>query len=196
MVVTPNSRCKAGRDRDASRTPRVAAIETKPGNAEEVNVVWSRNSIESLFLDAPVLTEWLTAFLGDPPVDGLAEIVERAISAADLDDALGADAKRIYIDAKTTQDTKIDSTLREAKTQAFLEAETYLKQNPHVWQKGRERARVILRTVHAALPAKRQAAFPVDLARIIGDAPAERIRELKIAIPAEVQTLLEIMVEP
>jgi predicted ATPase len=184
------------RDRDFTRTPRNAAIEDRPGNAEEINVVWSRNSIESLFLDPPVLGEWVTAFLGDPPIADLPEILARAAKAADTDAVLNADARRIMVDVRTSQDAKIDqSTLRDVKKTAFQDVETSLNQSPHVWQKGRDRARVMLGVVRTAIPSNRHRAFPADLARIIADAAPEKLRDLDLAIPGEVQTLIELMVK-
>lgn len=185
------------RDRDFTRTPRLAAIETKRENAEEIKVVWSRNSIESLFLDPPILGEWIAAFLGDPPIINLQDILARAVATADSDATLNADARRLMVDARTSQDVEIEhATLRAAKKDAFEDAERALTQSPHVWHKGRDRARAMLGVVRAEIPANRRGAFPADLARIISEAMPEKIRDLALAIPDEVQRLLELMVEP
>lgn len=183
------------RDRDATRTPRVAAIDVKRKGAEEVDVVWSRNSIESLFLDAPVLEEWLRAYLGDPPIPELSAIVARAVEHANRDDGLNADARRLLVEAGTGLDV-VGDTQRAIKTAAFLSAERELTQHPHVWQKGRERARTVLGSVLKELPASRRGAFPVDLSRIIADSLPERVRDLGTAIPDEVRRLIDTMVEP
>lgn len=184
------------RDRDGSRTPRSATIETRPGNAEEINVVWSRNSIESLLLDPAVLEQWIAAFLGDPPISDLPEILAGAVKIADADNNLNADAKRIIVDARTSQHTKLSqSTLQDAKKDAFHEAESLVSQEPHVWQKGRDRARVMLGVIRAGIPAHRHGAFPADLARIIAEVAPEKLRDPGLAIPAEVQKLIELMVE-
>jgi hypothetical protein len=183
------------RDRDAIRDPQIAVI-ASTGTAEEINVVWSRNSIESLFLIPTVLAEWLTAFLGDPPLGELPTLVDHAVEAANRNAELNADARRILIDADLRPSTKIDHpTVADARKAAFRSAELELEQNPGVWQKGRDRARVILGAVRGELPATRRGSFPVDLARIITDAMPEKIRDPKLAIPEEVQALIELMVE-
>ena len=97
----------------------------------------------------------------------------------------------------TSQDAPIDrETFRDVKKDAFEDVERALAQGPHVWHRGRDRARVMLGGVRAELPPSRRGAFPVDLARIIGESSPEKIRDLALAIPDEVQRLLELMVEP
>jgi hypothetical protein len=108
---------------------------------------------------------------------------------------LNADAKRILIDAELR--LEIDqSTFNAAKRVAFRAAEEAVADNPQIWQKGRERARVVLGAIRDALPSDRRGAFPVDLSRIVADAPAEKLRDLKLAIPDELRALIELMVEP
>lgn len=186
------------RDRDFTRAQRPAAIELKPNNAEEVGVVWSRNSIESLFLDPPVLVEWLAAFLGDPPIVELPTLVEEAARVADADAELNVDVRRLAVAARTSPGAVIPEdaeTVAALTREAFRHAEHLVQNEPHVWQKGRDRARVMLGVVRAGLPSTRVRTFPADLARIVADAPPDRIRE-GLAIPSEVRALIELMVEP
>jgi len=186
------------RDRDFTRTPRPPAVSTKPGNVEEINVVWSRNSIESLFLDPSTLGEWITAYLGEPTVSNLAEILAEAVAKTNADPDLNADVLRLTVAAHTHPGTKLgqDTTAGDVLKEAFRHASALVQQEPHVWQKGRERARAILGIVRSQLPSDRSGAFPADLARIIADVAPERIRDLGLAIPDELQKLLELMVEP
>ena len=185
------------RDRDFTRTPRVAAIAVKRDNAEEIDVIWSRNSIESLFLDPAILTEWIAAYLGDPPIPDLSNLAARAASVADTDADLRADVMRLAVAARTSPGIKLDkeTTLREITQEAFQYAES-LQHEQHVWQKGRDRARVMLGVVRGGLPTPRIGAFSTDLTRIITDTVPERIRDLGLAIPDEVRRLIELLVEP
>lgn len=183
------------RDRDASRQPRSASIERKTDNAEEVDVVWSRNSIESLFLDPPVLNEWLAVFLGEPPVTNLAEIVSRAVTRANQNAELNADARRILLDAELRLPID-DATYNDARKAAFRSVESKLADSPQVWQKGRERTRVVLGSVRDELPPGRRGSFPVDLTRIVAEASPEKILDLKLAIPDEIRALIEVMADP
>ena len=185
------------RDRDAIREPR-AAVPVRDQHAIEIDVVWSRNSIESIFLDAGVLHEWLVAFLGEPAIDQLTALCERGIEAANGDHALNADAKRLLIDAETRPSAPLaasTTTPADSRRSAFRDAEREVSVHPEIWQKGRDRARKVLSTVHDALPTKRAAAFPVDLARIIAESAPDRLRDLGRAIPEEVQKLLLAMTD-
>jgi len=119
------------------------------------------------------------------------------VATADSDATLNADARRLMVDARTSQDVEIEhATLRAAKKDAFEDAERALTQSPHVWHKGRDRARAMLGVVRAEIPANRRGAFPADVARLISEAMPEKVRDLTVAIPDEVQRLLELMVEP
>jgi hypothetical protein len=184
------------RDRDATRTPSTAAIVAKRDHAEEVSVVWSRNSIESLFLDPSVLGEWLAAMLGEPVVANLEQVIDAAVAEANASVELNASARRILIDARQNQGAERDvDPPRTVRQDAFNEVER-LMATPWVWQKGRDRARVVLGAVRAALPAARRGQFPADLSRIIAEAPAERLLDLGRAIPDEVKALIEAMAAP
>ncbi|MBC7975850.1 MAG: ATP-binding protein [Myxococcales bacterium] len=185
------------RDRDATREPHAASVEGKTATADQVEVVWSRNSIESLFLDADVLLEWLTAYLADPAIAELSGLVEQSITAANGDADLNADARRMLVGARTSMRATLDEdTLAAVFKTAYREAERQVTQSPHIWQKGRERSRMILGVIHDRLPPLRRGGFPVDLARIIADTPADRLRNLKVAVPDEVQQLVDLMVDP
>jgi energy-coupling factor transporter ATP-binding protein EcfA2 len=183
------------RDRDATRTPTPAVVESPRPGAEQVSVVWSRNSIESLFLDPPVLGQWLTAYLGDPPVPNLAEILASATAQANANPSLNADARWLMVNAKMRPSTHVeDQTLANVEKTAFHEVEPELSRSPHIWHKGRDRARIVLGAVKDQLPATRRSSYPVDLSRIVTDALPERIVDLGLAIPDEVRKLLDAMV--
>lgn len=124
-------------DRDYSRVPTLA---TKPGEgAEIVECVWSRHSIESLFLDAPVLAGWLAASGIEPR--GLEAAVRRAIEVVNADRALEDRA----IDGRCAYHRRADETRKALTVDAATKAaREEVRREPWVFHHGRDRAKRLL----------------------------------------------------
>lgn len=182
-------------DRDMSRTPGMKTTKAPGSNVEGREQVWSRNSIESLFLDPAILREWLAAFL-PTDVPNLATILDQARQIADGNTDLNADAVRLLVAARLRPSSKPtgDLTYQEEEKAAHRDALAAVTSEPWVWQKGRERSRVMLREVKNGLPPSLGGSFPVDLARIIEETQRPRLRNATDAIPLEIRQLLDSMV--
>lgn len=189
------------RDRDATRSPRPPALVVVPDGQETIDVVWSRNSIESLFLVGPVypLRYWLKAYLGQAVSGGaqldadLDAILAAAHAAADADPDLMLDAYRLRVAALTSLDVPIEGTRREAQREADAQARAEVRDDPATWQKGRDRARVVLGHVRRSLPPAIGGQLSVDLSSLIAScrhAPAAN----PAGIPIEIIQLLDAMV--
>lgn len=174
-------------DRDREREP---GMRHKPeGKVHSTEVVWSRHSVESLFLDPEVLAQWLAASMpvgrADEPT--LRRHIEQALPLVDalpeLNDPVVADLAPILVRGGGTLKDRIK------------EAQAMVRKEPAVLQKGRERARRILERVREALPARDQGYVRASIVDQMETATVERLNHPEMAVPAEVRALLESMVQ-
>jgi predicted ATP-binding protein involved in virulence len=180
-------------DRDAERAPgfRVLPKLTRE-HFEARELVWSRYSIESLFLTPALLAFWIEAALPEGAIgrDEIQDLITRAIAAADKDPEL-VDAAEVGLQlAKIRQEhLRIDEALKAAK--AAVRAE------PGVYQRGRDRARRVLAGVRDALPSNAlKNALPASIQGLLDVAVLDRIGDRAAAIPQEIRDLLEYMASP
>jgi predicted ATPase len=177
-------------DRDAERTPGFhQRQELSKGAYEAHELVWSRYSIESLFLDPACLTEWLLAVLppGAVPEPELRALVEAALAQADKDLELVMDAaRRLSLAKMKGKGEKVSDAMKESQQKVI--------QQPAVWQHGRDRAGYVLGKVRAGLPdnATRNH-VRTNLLNLISAAAVDKLGDIRVLIPAELQSLLDYM---
>lgn len=172
-------------DRDRLRAPGLTRnVDAQVSSTE---VVWSRHSIESLFLEPAILGQWIAASMpvGSTDEATLRKLIEQAIpvvdALAELNEAAVADLAPVLM----RQGGRPGSHIKEAQ-------ETVRKE-PAVWQKGRDRTRKILEQVRKSLPTKEQKHVRASLVDEMDEARIERLSNPDAAIPGELRALLDIM---
>lgn len=166
-------------DCDYSRTPQ---FESRPSPAnpqepyQELDVVWSRHSIESLFLEPECLTSWLDAALpsGSRPSAfdraALLALVTQAIAEADKDAQLCREAtKQLFPHLEK-------STSKEEQIRAFDRADALVRSEPVRYQRGHDRAKFVLKKIRASLEAQEETRglankVRADIAQIVENSP-------------------------
>jgi len=190
LAKGPTTRAVCILDRDTERTP---GFRSRPdlsrGEYEAQELVWSRYSIESLFLDAACLTAWLLAVLpaGSVPEATLRPLVDAALKHADGDlDLVLAAIRRMSVSLMKKDDLKLDDAQKAAEEKVRAE--------PAIWQHGRDRARHVLGEVRAALPdnATRNH-VRTGLLDLIRAAAVDKLGDPLVLIPAEIRSLLDYM---
>jgi hypothetical protein len=173
-------------DSDGQRPPEFSTSSPAP-HIEEMRVVWSHYSIESLFLSPDCLAGWLAPAL-DAAVDigfDLRAAVEEALAAADKDDALREDAivarARAYRQEAMPTDDANKKALRD------------VRQTPGVYQHGRKRAAFVLKRLRDRLPANLQNRVRSTLPKVLEAAPVEKLGKLDTLVPEEIRKLLDWM---
>jgi hypothetical protein len=193
LATGPATRAICILDRDIERTP---GFRPRPdlsrGAYEAHELVWSRYSIESLFLDAPCLTAWLLAVLpaGTVLEATLRPLVEAALNHADGDlDLVIAAIRRMSVSLMRKDELK--------PADAQKAAEERVRADPASWQHGRDRASHVLGQVRAALQdnATRNHVRTglLDLVRV---AAVDKLGDPLVLIPAEIRSLLDYMASP
>jgi hypothetical protein len=188
-------------DRDAHRTPGLRPVKplTK-GHFEAFELVWSRYSIESLFLEPGCLAGWLARLLppGSVPEEELRRLVAEGISRADKDPQLLDEAEALQLVAKLRpRDDHGDGGRKQmTPSDALKAAKAAVHGQPEVWQKGKERARFVLGHVRKSLSAKLQSHLPTRLDKLIETAAADRLGDPAVLVPSEIRELLDLMVKP
>jgi hypothetical protein len=185
-------------DRDHARTPgRVAANPERP---HAQTLVWSRHSLESLFLDERTLAPWLRALfkaLGADPHAAPTAAIAQALLDADQDQDLcdrateQLTAKIISAEQRDPQGKRGDALA----VYAVREATERVRAEPAVWQRGKDRARRVLGALREASPVGVRNQFPTDLARFVERACAE-LGDPVGAVPSELNELFAYMAAP
>jgi len=183
-------------DRDYGRLPVLGPLQ-EDKNFNFLDVVWSRHSIESLFLDASCLSGWLLLSLDKAYSHGqtvseqdLLGIVSEALRFADGDARLSTEATGQLMVA-LARGKRDDSSLIHALEQAKTELQTH----PEVWQRGKDRAKLVLGEIRKRLPLPYQNCVRRDIVQLVtrGSVNAGQL-DAKRLVPEEVQKLLEYMV--
>lgn len=171
-------------DMDYKRTPMLAR---KPGSGVEiVESVWSRHSIESLFLDPPILAAWIaTGFGFDATALELA--IREATVSVDEDRAL----EDFAVDGRTAHYRKADTDHKTFDVAtATQKAREDVRSAPWVYQRGKDRAKRILEELRKMAAYKRLRGSLVDIvARVepsAGDPAA--------LLPPDIRNLLDLLV--
>lgn len=180
-------------DRDWTRTPKLAEVRKEKPHLYSIEATWSRYSLESLFLDAACLAEWLAPHLPGTEIGELRRLIETATEKVDRDQGLddeACDARAIF-HRRTDHKTKTHVSEAEARKRARAE----VRAAPATWHHGKKRASKLLEHVRKALGPKgnQLRGSVVDL---LTYAPTNQIADSRAAIPDEIRALLEECVRP
>jgi hypothetical protein len=182
-------------DRDLRRTPVFGPVtRDDKAHVDELDVVWSRHSIESLFLDAACLTAWLHGALGagpDVPAEpDLRALIEQAITAANADPELTRDVVNQLVPLRmgALPAAQVDSAQAYART--LREANETARREPHIWQRGHDRARFVLSWVRDRLPARLQNKVRREIEQVVTAWPGSALASSAL-IPDEIRMLLD-----
>ncbi|MDY7225739.1 ATP-dependent nuclease [Hyalangium rubrum] len=171
------------KDRDYERQP---GRSMHTGNqVERVEQVWHRHSIESLFIDVPVLSSIFRALLGDATPSDLEGLIRDAITAADRDVTLN----------EATEDEFAEVYRRTRKyygKAAQQEARQAVRANPEIWQRGKDRANFVLRHIGSHLPTK-QHNIGANVSKLLDAIPRESFQ--KIVLPVEIVEFLDFLAD-
>lgn len=172
------------RDRDYDREP---CLNVKQGRQVlQLEKVWSRHSIESVWLEEDTLNSLLLAALGPHYKDEITELVKVALLEAD------ADVELLDRAADELAESFRRSRLFDGKA-APAEARRRVRADPKVWQHGKDRADFILGRIRTKLPLSLQNKVRGSIAKILEGIPAEDL--CNIVVPLEIKTLLDKLVE-
>jgi hypothetical protein len=173
-------------DRDCKLQPRFESSQPEKHLAM-LDVVWSRYSIESLFLDPQCLAGWLAAALppGAPDEPALAKLVSEGIDKADTDQAL-CDKAIEELAALYRLTEKPPDVLKESRKDARLQ--------PDVRQHGKKRAALILAHVRAGLDMTLRNKVRGSIDGLLEAADENRLGSPSVVIPEEIRKVLDFMV--
>ena len=189
-------------DRDAERTPGLRSIKSfTRAHFEASELVWSRYSIESLFLEPGCLSAWLSSLLpaGAVAEPDLIKYVEEGIAKANADKDLLDEAEIRLMIAKVRATKGGDDEPRKqlVAADALRLAKKDVVTAPHVWQNGKDRARVILAHVRAALPRNDlKNAVRGNVLLLVEAASVDKLGDTMVLLPEEIRGLLDHMVSP
>lgn len=181
-------------DRDYARD-RTPGVTTGP-DTSVTTTVWTRHSIESLFIDIGILVTWIRAFVApDIIIENLSGLVADAIDAADRDASLNNDAQNSIAAAaiadKIHGGERVTRNENRLMRDAMAEAARLVEESPAVWQRGKDRASFVLRYIRERLPPAARGHFPTSLEVLIERADSDCIGEPARAVPGEVRALIE-----
>lgn len=192
----------------------VGTVDSKAEGYEQRELVWSRHSIESLFLDASCLSAWLFEALseraehinrarsGEPALPQLevptqatiAPWVTAALAAADGDQGL-RDEVLVQLQVELAGGRSVED-LREG----YRRASAAYDAEPGRYQRGHSRAQFVLAQIRRRLAGdERQQpianAVPHDVAALVVRSPLRRTSRVTAAelFPQEIASLLEYM---
>lgn len=159
--------------------------------------IWSRHSLESLFLEPNCLATWVTAYLGDKAPKDLRSVFLRLIEDANADTELNIRARLEMTKQRLMAVARGGTSIlkNEVWSEVSGGAQSAVSAEPAVWQRGKDRAAWVLRKLREELPPPARAQFPTDIVRIVNEADLDRIADYRDAIPKELLELLDRMVE-
>jgi predicted ATPase len=190
-------RAALAHDRDYEQRSQPATVEVIDGNFEAITAVWSRNCIESLFLDREVLVAWLGPTLR-LDADRLRPLVQQAIAAANADRSLEDAAVDGLVPvlrrpSRSDEDPGAKGT-QTTERKALEQARAAARGEPAVWQPGKRRASVILGHIRAGLSKPHKSRLRGSIVDIIVNADANQLGDASVLIPAEVRDFLDLLV--
>lgn len=180
-------------DRDRTRKPEFK--EEDEAGVRSTRVVWTRHSIESLFLEPAILSQWIAASIhaGGTDEATLRVRVQEAIThvngSTELNDAAEGDLLANLVKS-------IPKQANAALIDALKEAKAAVRADPAALQKGRDRARHILDHVRDSLPPKERTHVRNSLTDLVVGASIERLSAPDSAVPDELRRLIEHMALP
>lgn len=186
-------------DRDYSRSPKQEPQSDSAAHYEELDVVWSRHSIESLFLEPECLASWLDEALKVPErpttLDrgALLHLARQAIAAADSD----AELQRAAVAQLAPR--LVQGRANHDITVAIEEAHQKVQNEPAVYQRGHDRDHFVLGHIRQALladPHTKRLANRVrrDVAQLACESPlASNLLLPPALIPPEIKQVIDFM---
>ncbi|MFO0712979.1 MAG: AAA family ATPase [Sandaracinus sp.] len=177
-------------DRDWEREPLSVRRATIAPHLHAVEVVWSRYSIESLFLDPPILGAWVDAHL--PAGTSSRQAVETAVLAANSDDALRDEAEDGRVKFHKRADPKTKQSLIDVEARKRARAE--VRAAPAVFQHGKSRAARILEALRNGLSPGDRRHVRGSIVDVIDGAAASKVPI--DAVPSEIRAFLEALTDP
>lgn len=178
-------------DRDYEREPEEASHRPFGTNLDVVRVVWSRHSIESLFVQRDPLVEGLVAALGLDESEAL-RFVSIALDAADRD----RDLRDAATDGRKAFHRRRDDDGKSfTEDQAMKRARADVDAAPAVWHRGHDRERFVLSHVRGQLPANKRARLAGKVLKLLEAAGHERVSPNR-AVPDEVRRFLDVFTDP
>jgi predicted ATPase len=198
-------------DRDYARTPGLD--ETTDAGVTELSLVWSAHSVESVLLTPPILLAWIDGWFRTWRTkdvarraavtlpDDLSLRVEQALAAANADATLNQHAADQLVARLIAQpmndetgrpitgDQKVNHALKQARSRVAAE--------PHIWQRGKDRASFVLNTLREGLaqPALKNQ-LPTDLIKLLRQTDPKLVLSATQGIPAELLALFERLTRP
>jgi predicted ATPase len=175
-------RVALARDSDGERDPHPVQHKRLKPHLDSVEVVWSRYSIESLFLEPALVESWVGAHLSPGRLTSAA--VQRALAAADGDRDLqdAAEDARIKYHRRRDEAGKA-LTVQTARSRARAE----VRADPARFQPGKRRAAFVLEAIRKHLGADGQSLRGTLVDLVEG---AERTRVSASAVPQEIAEFL------
>ncbi len=170
-------------DRDYDKEPR-HHIESG-SQVIRIEHVWSRHSIESLFIDIDVLDSLLLAALGTAAPANMKDRIREAIASADTDENLREGAEDEFAEF-------LRRTRQFSGKTAQVEARRRVRANPEIWQRGKDRAEFVLRHVRNTLPSSLQNKVRASISKMLDSIPSEKLWQVKV--PSEIATLIDELV--
>lgn len=184
-------------DGDGVRSPQMGPTEVRgKTRMENFDVVWSRYSIESLFLEPACLEAWIwLAFeatgKAPPPRGDLARWVEEALAAADADATLNRAAVMRQLSRLLSEESikQVDRDQRVA--QLMRQAERDVSTRPAFFQRGHDRSEYVLAEIRKRAPLALQNKVRHDIAGLVRGARVDSYLSSPALIPAEIGQLLD-----
>jgi hypothetical protein len=179
-------------DRDFEREPKQETNPIEKTPVSKTEVVWSKHSIESLFLTPELLYVWVENSLGHAPPK-LREWIAQAIGAADEDKDLNQYAVGELLTSNFKKaESKNDANMKSS----FHKAGDLVSRDPATWQRGKDRSRHILGTIRRQLNHEQARQFKTTLADFVAASPIDGFGDPSKAIPTEVNGLFDLLVKP
>ena len=179
------------RDRDAERAWQPAERRTLQPHLESIELVWSRYSIESLFVQPMILAAWLGGLSLGVAAQELQRLVEAAIASADADLALNEQARGERMRVLARADREGNINFRRAHEQASADVSSA----PEVWQQGKSRIQHVLRHVRAALRPAAGNRVRTNLEDLLAAVDVNLVGPGPEPVPSEIRSLFEAMLD-
>jgi hypothetical protein len=180
-------------DRDWTRDPKRAHLHQNKPHLYSIETVWSRYSIESLFLDPACLVEWLAPSLPGTDPAALRQQIEELIPKVNQDLELEDQAIDGRYSVHRRPDPKTKTIL--ADKAAMAKARADVREAPAIWHHGKRRASKMLVALRTAL-GSRGHKLQGSLIDILARTPTDQILDPRAAIPEEIRGLLDECVLP
>ncbi len=181
-------------DRDWTRIMKKATTSSPANHLRIIEAVWSRYSIEALFLEPPILAGWLLAHLERAGATitemELQQHVAEAIQAANHDKDLEDQAidGRLPFHRRPDADNKMST-----EKSALAKARAEVRADPAAWHDGKRRAAFVMEAVRKSL-GKSGHLLRGGLTDLIANASTDRLGDPVTLVPDEIRAFLDTVV--